>query len=96
MIDSNYALMKSPHIYKKTGTVVKWYKNKKSPNITVKEVSVGPNAMNSKITKSWLFMNNQQPDKLIIRNLIYGSNNECCLTKTKNGWKQLWNTLKPL
>lgn len=96
MIDSNYLLVGNPYVSKKTGTSVKHYRNKTNPNITVKEVSVGPNANRAKITKSWLFKNNNQAEKLVLRDLSLGANHEQLFSKLEKGWKLVKSSLKPL
>ena len=96
MIDFNYSLIKGPYVSKRTGTVVKWYRNNTVRNITAKEVTVGPHAKNAKMTKSCLFFKNNQPKELVIRDLSLGANSERFFTKVEKGWKQIWSTLKPL
>lgn len=95
MIDyKTYSLMRDPIINKKTGTVVKWYKNKTAPNETVKEVLVGPHNNTSKIARSWLFMDKNQPKKLITSDFSIGAVTEKIYTKLNDGWKQIKSTIK--
>jgi len=86
---SNWRVVGSPLVLKKTGTVVKWVENRTNPNVTKKIVNVGPNNNSSKISRSLLMLENKKPQKLRLENLNYGARFIELFKKVQKGWQKV-------
>lgn len=94
---SDWIMIKTPYVSRKTGTVVRDFGLKDNRDITMRQVSPGPMAPHAKYSKIEVVRNKGELMSIKADDISLGMHQECKFAKnSKGGWKRLFSALKIL
>ena len=93
---SDWIMINTPIVSKRTGTVVREFGLKSDRNITMKQVSPGPNAPRAKYSRIEVVRNNGEIISTKFDDIALGAHQETKKVKVKGLWKKVISALRTL